>query len=51
MIFDIALDGEVDPSGVISHAPILPAKAIKPFTLELPSIEFDGKTMNCKLCK
>ncbi|XP_055604775.1 regulator of MON1-CCZ1 complex isoform X2 [Uranotaenia lowii] len=51
MLFDIALGGvETEPgSGAIIHQPIIPAKTIKPFSLEVPSISLDGQTMNCDL--
>ncbi|XP_065092902.1 regulator of MON1-CCZ1 complex [Ochlerotatus camptorhynchus] len=51
MLFDIALGGgETDAnSGALIHQPIIPAKAIKPFALEVPSISLDGKTVNCDL--
>ncbi|KXJ71556.1 hypothetical protein RP20_CCG020277 [Aedes albopictus] len=51
MLFDIALGGgEIDAnSGAVIHQPIIPAKAIKPFALEVPSISLDGKTVNCDL--
>ncbi|XP_058829587.1 regulator of MON1-CCZ1 complex [Topomyia yanbarensis] len=51
MLFDIALGGaEVEPgSGAVIHQPIIPAKPIKPFALEVPSISLDGKTINCDL--
>lgn len=53
MLFDIALGGgEIDAnSGAVIHQPIIPAKAIKPFALEVPSISLDGKTVMCDLCK
>lgn len=51
MLFDIALPGETDSAGVITHIPIAPAKPLKPFVLKLPSLSFEGQTMNCELCK
>ncbi|XP_055528730.1 regulator of MON1-CCZ1 complex [Wyeomyia smithii] len=51
MLFDIALGGaetEVG-SGAVIHQPIIPAKTIKPYTLEVPSMSLDGKTINCDL--
>ncbi|XP_053687553.1 regulator of MON1-CCZ1 complex [Sabethes cyaneus] len=50
MLFDVALGGaETKASGVIVHQPIIPAKTIKPYTLEVPSMSLDGKTINCDL--
>ncbi|XP_055628660.1 regulator of MON1-CCZ1 complex, partial [Toxorhynchites rutilus septentrionalis] len=51
MLFDIALEGtETEPgSGATIHQPIIPAKPLKPFALEVPSISLDAKTINCDL--
>lgn len=50
LLFDIALNGETDTSGITYHAPVTPGKTIKPFALKLPSISLDGQSMNCDLC-
>uniref|UniRef100_A0A182QHZ9 Uncharacterized protein n=1 Tax=Anopheles farauti TaxID=69004 RepID=A0A182QHZ9_9DIPT len=51
MLFDIALSSSETEhgTGAIIHSPIIPAKPIRPFQLEVPSISLDGKTMNCEL--
>ncbi|XP_053674229.1 regulator of MON1-CCZ1 complex [Anopheles nili] len=51
MLFDIALSSSETEhaSGATIHSPIIPAKPIRPFQLEVPSISLDGKTMNCEL--
>lgn len=51
LLFDIALTGEVDASGIACHSPLTPAKSIKPFTLPVPSISFVTPTKKCELCK
>lgn len=51
MLFDIALSGETDSQGVIHHTPITPGRPIKPFSLKMPSLSFDGETKKCELCK
>lgn len=53
LLFDIALNdnGETDQTGLVNHAPITPAKSIKPFSLALPSISLITKTKQCELCK
>lgn len=51
MLFDIALSGEVDSHGVVHHKPITPGRPIKPFSLKMPSLSFDGETKKCELCK
>lgn len=51
MLFDIALSGETDSNGVVHHTPITPGRAIKPFSLKMPSLSFDGETKKCELCK
>lgn len=52
MLFDIALSSSETEhgTGATIHSPIIPAKPIRPFQLEVPSISLDGKTMNCELC-
>jgi len=50
LLFDIALSGEVI-NDVTYHAPITPARSIKPFALKLPSLSPDGQIMQCELCK
>lgn len=50
LLFDIALSGEVE-NGITYHSPITPGKAIKPFSLKLPSLSLDGQSRNCELCK
>lgn len=50
LLFDIALTGEVDASGISCHSPLTPAKSIKPFTLPVPSISFVTPTKKCELC-
>ncbi|KAL1378589.1 hypothetical protein pipiens_015487 [Culex pipiens pipiens] len=51
MLFDVALGGSETEAGTgaVVHQPIIPARAIKPFALAVPSISLDGKTMNCDL--
>ncbi|XP_035785426.1 regulator of MON1-CCZ1 complex-like [Anopheles albimanus] len=51
MLFDIALSSSETEhgSGATIHSPIIPAKPIRPFQLEVPSISLDGKTINCEL--
>lgn len=51
MLFDIALSGETDSTGVVHHTPITPGRPIKPFSLKMPSLSFDGETKKCELCK
>lgn len=51
MLFDIALSGETDSNGIVHHTPITPGRPIKPFSLKMPSLSFDGETKKCELCK
>lgn len=50
MLFDIALNGEVDGSEVTYHSPITTGRPIKPFRLKMPSLSLDGQTKDCELC-
>ncbi|ALC43226.1 CG8270 [Drosophila busckii] len=48
LLFDIALSGEIIDD-VTYHAPITPARSIKPFALKLPSLSPDGQILQCEL--
>lgn len=51
LLFDVALSGETDSNaGVVFHAPLTPAKSIRPITLPVPSISFVTPTKKCELC-
>lgn len=51
LLFDIALEGEMDENDIIHHSPITQGRPIKPFSLKLPSLSLGGQTKNCELCK
>lgn len=51
LIFDIAVDGEPDSANksVMVHAPLVPGKSIKPFTIKLPSVSLKANSMSVEL--
>lgn len=51
LIFDIAVDGEPDSNNkaVMVHAPLVPGKSIKPFTIKLPSVSLKANSMSVEL--
>jgi hypothetical protein len=53
LLFDIALNGEVDPQNkdILLHSPLIPGRTIKPFKLKMPVLTLKESTITCDLCK
>lgn len=50
-IFDIAMKGELDTqnNNIINHAPLVPGKSIRPFTVKLPSMTLKESSREIEL--